>query len=130
MKRFSRAVLVLHWCVTVFAAAQAPRLQASGATAGNLQLFVPAYFSTALLRAELPDTSQSGEFEAQRHYAAPCTLEFKKIDYGQDYADFGGFTFPMHLHSEANTRLMAAPSWTSITATTSLWVIACRAHMR
>jgi hypothetical protein len=166
-----------------------------------------SYSSSTLIRADLPDTSQSGEFELQRHYAAaPCALEFtavhfsgdgfvksniitrllksevdhvqkdetsltaitpanykfsykgtsqvegrlvhvyqvkprkkrvglfkgrvyldahtgslvrtegsmvkspsffiKKIDFVQDYGDFGGFTFPVHLHSEANTRLI------------------------
>ena len=165
-----------------------------------------SYSSTMLIHAELPDTSQSGEFELQRHYAAPSTLEFKaahftgdgfvksniitrllksevdhvqkddtpltavipanykfsykgtgqvdgrlvhvyqlkprkkrvglfkgrvyldghtgslvrtegsmvkspsffikKIDFVQDYADFGEFTFPVHIHSEASTRLI------------------------
>jgi hypothetical protein len=165
-----------------------------------------SYSSTMLIRAELPDTSQSGEFELQRHYAAPRTLEFKsvhftgddfvksniitrllksevdhvqkddttltavvpanykfsykgtselqgqlvhvyqvkprkkrlglfkgrvyldghtgslvrtegsmvkspsffikKVDFVQDYADFGEFTFPVHIHSEASTRLI------------------------
>jgi hypothetical protein len=165
-----------------------------------------SYSSTTLIRAELPDTSQSGEFELQRHYTAPRTLEFtavhfsgdgfvksnvitrllksevdhvqkgqtsltaitpanykfsykgtsqvegrlvhvyqvkprqkrvglfkgrvyldahtgslvrtegrmvkspsffiKKIDFVEDYADFSGFTFPVHLHSEAHTRLI------------------------
>ncbi len=30
----------------------------------------------------------------------------KKIEFVQDYADFGGFTFPVHLHSVAQTRLV------------------------
>lgn len=30
----------------------------------------------------------------------------KNIDFVQDYADFGEFTFPVHLHSVANTRLV------------------------
>lgn len=30
----------------------------------------------------------------------------KKIDFTQDYADFGGFTFPVHMHSEARARII------------------------
>jgi hypothetical protein len=30
----------------------------------------------------------------------------KKIDFVQEYADFGPFTFPVHMHTEANTRLI------------------------
>jgi hypothetical protein len=38
-----------------------------------------SYSSTTLIRADLPDTSQYGEYELQRHYAAPRTLEFKPV---------------------------------------------------
>jgi hypothetical protein len=165
-----------------------------------------SYSATTLIRAQLPDTSQSGEFELQRRYAAPHGLQFKairytgdgfvksnvitrllqseadhvqkddasltaitpanykfnhkgmrlidgrmahvyevkphkkrpglfkgriyldaasgslvrvegtlvkspsffikKIDFVQDYADFGGFTFPVHIHSEARARIV------------------------
>jgi hypothetical protein len=165
-----------------------------------------SYSATTLVRAQLPDTHQYGEYELQRHYAAPRTLEFKavhfngdgfvksniitrllqsevdhvqkddtsltalspanykfsykgisevegrvvhvyqvkprkkrtnlfkgrvyleahtgslvraegsvvkspsffikKIEFVQDYADIGGFTFPVHIHSEARTRLV------------------------
>ena len=30
----------------------------------------------------------------------------KKIDFVQEYADFGPFTFPVHMHTEADTRLV------------------------
>ena len=30
----------------------------------------------------------------------------KKIEFTTDYADFGNFTFPVHLHSSAKTRLV------------------------
>ena len=30
----------------------------------------------------------------------------KKIEFSTDYADFGAFTFPVHLHSTAKTRLV------------------------
>ena len=165
-----------------------------------------SYSATTLVHAELPDAAQWGEFELQRHYAAPRSLSFapvhfagdsfvktnvigrvlqsevdhlqkddlaltaltpanykfsykgtaqiqnravhvyqvkprkkraglfkghifldahtgslvraegtvvkspslfiKKIDFVQDYADVGSFTFPVHIHSEARTRLV------------------------
>jgi hypothetical protein len=165
-----------------------------------------SYSATTVVRAELPDTAQQGEFELQRYYSAPRTLTFKpvrfsgdnfvktniiarvlqsevdhlqkddlaltaltpanykfsykgtseldnrtvhvyqvkprkkraglfkghifldartgslvraegtvvkspslfikKIDFVQDYADVGSFTFPVHIHSEARTRLV------------------------
>ena len=30
----------------------------------------------------------------------------KKIEFVQDYADIGAFTFPVHIHSEARARLV------------------------
>jgi hypothetical protein len=165
-----------------------------------------SYSATTLIRAQLPETSQSGEYEVQQHYLAPRTLAFKalrftgdafvktnviirllqsevdhvqkddpalnaispanykfsykgtsqldgrlvhvyqlkprqkraglfkgriyvdaytgslvraegrpakspslfikKIDFVQDYADIGQFTFPVHIHSEANARIV------------------------
>jgi len=165
-----------------------------------------SYSATTLIRAQLPDTLQSGEYEVQRKYSAPRTLTFKavrftgdlfvktnviirllqsevdhvqkdepslnaigpanykfsykgssqmdgrlvhvyqlkprekraglfkgriyvdaysgslvraegrparspslfikKIEFVQDYADFGGFTFPVHIHSEARARIV------------------------
>jgi hypothetical protein len=165
-----------------------------------------SYSATTLIRAELPDTLQSGEYEVQQHYLAPRTLAFKalrftgdafvktnviirllqsevdhaqkddpalnaispanykfsykgtsqlsgrmvhvyqlkprkkraglfkgriyvdaytgslvraegrpvkspslfikKVDFVQDYADIGPFTFPVHIHSEANARIV------------------------
>lgn len=164
------------------------------------------YSATQVYSADLPDTKQKGEWELQRHYVAPKTLEFKplrfvgdgfvktnviarllksevehvqndtpastalteanykfkykgieaidgqpmhvfelkprqkrpglikgkmyldvhtgalrrvagelvkspsffvkKLEFVQDYADFGGFTFPVHVKSEAKTRLV------------------------
>ena len=165
-----------------------------------------SYSATTLIRAQLPDTYQAGEYEVQQHYLAPRTLAFKglrftgdafvktnvitrflqseaehvqkddpernaispanykfsykgssefagrlvhvyqlkprekraglfkgriyvdaytgslvraegrpvkspslfikKIDFVQDYADVGPFTFPVHIHSEANARIV------------------------
>jgi len=38
-----------------------------------------SYSATTLIRAQLPDTSQSGEYEVQQHYLAPRTLAFKAL---------------------------------------------------
>jgi hypothetical protein len=43
-----------------------------------------AYSADTLIRAQLPDTSQSGEFELQRHYIAPRTLQFKPVHFSGD----------------------------------------------
>lgn len=48
----------------------------------NAQL--AAYSASTLIRAELPETSQSGEFELERHYVAPHTLQFKAIRFTGD----------------------------------------------
>lgn len=48
----------------------------------NTQL--AAYSADTLIRAQLPDTSQSGEFELQRRYVAPRTLEFKPVRFSGD----------------------------------------------
>jgi len=42
------------------------------------------YSSTTLIRAELPDTSQHGEYELRRHYTAPHTLVFKALRFTGD----------------------------------------------
>ncbi|HVO82418.1 MAG TPA: hypothetical protein VMT28_16935 [Terriglobales bacterium] len=44
-----------------------------------------SYDSTTLIRAALLDTSQYGEFELQRHYAAPRTLQFKAVRFTGDH---------------------------------------------
>jgi hypothetical protein len=43
-----------------------------------------AYSATTLIRAQLPDTSQSGEFEVQQRYSAPRTLAFKAVRFTGD----------------------------------------------
>lgn len=48
----------------------------------NAQL--AAYSASTLIRADLPETSQSGEFELERHYVAPRTLQFKAIRFTGD----------------------------------------------
>lgn len=43
-----------------------------------------SYSATTVVHVELPDTSQYGEYELQRHYAAPRTLEFKPVRFTGD----------------------------------------------
>ena len=43
---------------------------------------------------------------AQGRIAKSPSLFIKKIDFVQDYATIAGFTFPAHLHSEAETRVV------------------------
>jgi hypothetical protein len=43
-----------------------------------------SYSATTLIRAQLPDTSQSGEFEVQQRYLAPHTLAFKALRFTGD----------------------------------------------
>jgi hypothetical protein len=40
-----------------------------------------AYSAVTTIRAELPDTAQSGEYELERHYSAPHSLQFKALRY-------------------------------------------------
>jgi len=48
------------------------------------ELAMQSYSSTTLIRAQLPDTAQSGEYELRRHYAAPRTLLFKAVHFTGD----------------------------------------------
>ncbi len=48
----------------------------------NAQL--ASYSASTVIRADLPDTSQSGEYQLQRHYVAPRTLEFKAVHFSGD----------------------------------------------
>jgi hypothetical protein len=43
-----------------------------------------AYSAITVVRAELPDTAQQGEFELQRKYEAPHTLQFTPVHYTGD----------------------------------------------
>jgi hypothetical protein len=42
------------------------------------------YSDTTVIHADLPDTSQSGEYELHRRYVAPRTLEFKPVRFTGD----------------------------------------------
>jgi hypothetical protein len=43
-----------------------------------------SYSATSLIRAQLLDTSQSGEYEVQQYYSAPRTLAFKAVRFTGD----------------------------------------------
>jgi hypothetical protein len=43
-----------------------------------------SYSATTVIRAQLLDTSQSGEFKLERHYSAPRTLAFKALHFTGD----------------------------------------------
>lgn len=43
-----------------------------------------AYSALTVIHAELPDTAQQGEFELQRHFEAPHTLQFTALHYTGD----------------------------------------------
>jgi hypothetical protein len=43
-----------------------------------------SYSATMLIRAQLPDTSQYGEYELQKRYAAPRTLVFRALGFAGD----------------------------------------------
>lgn len=43
-----------------------------------------SYSNTTLIRAQLPDTSQSGEYEVRQSYSAPRTLTFKAVRFTGD----------------------------------------------
>ena len=43
-----------------------------------------AYSAVTLIRAQLPDTAQQGEFELQRRFEAPHTLQFTALHYAGD----------------------------------------------
>jgi hypothetical protein len=52
--------------------------------AANQSQKLAGYSAITLIHAELPQTSQKGEFELERHYAAPHTLEFTALRYTGD----------------------------------------------
>jgi hypothetical protein len=43
-----------------------------------------SYSATTVVRAELPESSQHGEFDLERHYTAPRTLAFKVVQFTGD----------------------------------------------
>lgn len=43
-----------------------------------------AYSAVSVIRAQLPETDQQGEFEVERHFSAPHTLQFTPVHYTGD----------------------------------------------
>jgi hypothetical protein len=43
-----------------------------------------SYSATTVIRAQLPDTQQTGEYELERQYNAPRTLVFKAVRFSGD----------------------------------------------
>jgi hypothetical protein len=43
-----------------------------------------SYSATSVIRAQLPETQQSGEYELQRHYSAPRSLAFRAVRFTGD----------------------------------------------
>ncbi|HXZ28915.1 MAG TPA: hypothetical protein VEG08_13060 [Terriglobales bacterium] len=46
--------------------------------------YLAEYSAATTIRAELPQSSQQGEFELTRHYTAPNSLKFKAVKYSGD----------------------------------------------
>jgi hypothetical protein len=69
------------------AAVQVPRMSPELALStylhrsGRQTQALAGYSAATLIRAELPGSSQHGEFELERHYTAPRTLTFKALRY-------------------------------------------------
>lgn len=67
--------------------AQLPRMSSELALSTFLQRSsrqsqaLAGYSAATLIRADLPGSSQHGEFELERHYTAPRTLTFKALHY-------------------------------------------------
>jgi len=72
-----------------------------------------AYSAVTVVRAELPDTSQQGEFELQRKFEAPHTLQFTPVHYtGDNFVKSNVIT--RLLQSEVDHVLKDDPSQTAI----------------
>jgi hypothetical protein len=52
--------------------------------AGKQAHGLAGYSAATLIRAELPDSAQQGQYELERHYVAPRTLAFKSLQYTGD----------------------------------------------
>jgi hypothetical protein len=52
------------------------------------------------------DAHTGSMVRAEGRVAKSPSLFIKKIEFVQDYRDVGGFTFPVHIHSEARARLV------------------------
>ena len=84
------AMVPAHAFLPLDASAAMPRmapdlaLQAYENRAAQQRAQLAAYSASTLIRAQLPDTEQSGEYELERHYVAPRTLQFKAVRFQGD----------------------------------------------
>jgi hypothetical protein len=72
-----------------------------------------SYSATTVIDAQLPDMAQSGEYEIERRYAAPRTLEFKAVQYTGDGFVKSNVIIRL-LQSEVDHVQKDAPSLTSV----------------
>jgi hypothetical protein len=62
---------------------------------------------TGLFKGKIYLDAYTGSMvRAEGRVAKSPSLFIKKIEFVQDYADIGSFTFPVHIHSEAQARLI------------------------
>jgi hypothetical protein len=73
-----------------------------------------SYSATTIVRAELPESSQHGEFELERHYAAPRNLEFKVVQFTGDNFVKGNVIARL-LQSEVDRAQKDDPALTALT---------------
>ncbi len=73
-----------------------------------------SYSATTVVHAELPDSSQHGEFELERHYSAPRSLEFKVVQFTGDNFVKGNVIARL-LQSEVDHVQKGDPALTALT---------------
>jgi hypothetical protein len=73
------------------------------------------YSATTVVRAQLPDTAQSGEYELKRSYSAPRTLVFKALRFTGDNFVKSNIILRV-LHSEVDHVQKDDPALTAINA--------------
>jgi hypothetical protein len=73
-----------------------------------------SYSATTVVRVELLDSSQHGEFELERHYAAPRSLEFKVVQFTGDHFVKGNVIARL-LQSEVDHVQKDDPALTALT---------------
>jgi hypothetical protein len=74
-----------------------------------------SYSATTVVRAELSESSQHGEFELERRYTAPHSLEFKVVKFAGDNFVKGNVILRL-LRSEVDHVRKDDPALTAITS--------------
>lgn len=76
-------------------------------TAAHVYEVKPRHKRVGLFKGRIyVDASDGSLLRAQGRIAKSPSFFIKRIDFVQDYATIGGFTVPVHLHSEAQTRIV------------------------